>query len=408
MYQGYDLLIPSVIVPFEVNPPVTLGKLTLNRNPTNYFAEPESISFAPSNVVDGVSFVPDPLLQWRLMSYDDTATHRHNSPNGYTLPINRPIAPLNYNYRDGYMQPYLYEGASTSTPNGVGGVQEPSVGETLSYAIENAGAGPIGRYVSTYDWFGQARIFWGSLDVYAQQHTVDAYRFELGNVADLQVVQKYIDNTLNSIDNCLARRVAFGVGAEMPAAGSGPSTNLTASTTPFSSLYPLNPGQEPKKSNDGLTVAAVASATRLSSADVQAIISELSQQKVGLAVVAPRIGVLQTGVTANASFITTSDIFYDAVFIGSAGGSNSSYAAGANGLTSDAMNFVMEAYGHGKAIGALGSSGSAILKSLGIDGKPGVYSGDAGAVASGVLTALSGPVRFPQRFSTDDVEGICG
>ena len=67
MYQGYNLLIPTQIVPFEVNKPIKLGKLTLNRNPSNFFAEPESVSFAPSNVVDGVSFVPDPLLQWRLM-----------------------------------------------------------------------------------------------------------------------------------------------------------------------------------------------------------------------------------------------------------------------------------------------------------------------------------------------------
>lgn len=70
-YQGYDLLVPTEIVPFEVLQPIKLGKLTLNRNFNNFFAEPESISFAPSNVVDGVTFVPDPLLQWRLMSYDE-------------------------------------------------------------------------------------------------------------------------------------------------------------------------------------------------------------------------------------------------------------------------------------------------------------------------------------------------
>jgi catalase len=71
MYEGYDLLAPTVIVPFEVVEPVKLGKLTLNRNYQNFFAEPEAISFAPSNVVDGYTFVPDPLLQWRLMSYDE-------------------------------------------------------------------------------------------------------------------------------------------------------------------------------------------------------------------------------------------------------------------------------------------------------------------------------------------------
>ncbi|KAK0833900.1 hypothetical protein LTR73_001663 [Friedmanniomyces endolithicus] len=406
MYKGYDLLIPTVIVPFEVNPPVKLGKLTLNRNFNNFFAEPESISFAPSNVVDGVSFVPDPLLQWRLMSYDDTSTHRHNSPNGYTLPINRPVAPVNNNYRDGYMQPYIFEGNSISTPNGIGGVQEPGQNATLQYAQasgENVGAGPIGRYASVYDWFAQARLFWGSLDVYARQHTVDAYRFELGNVGDATVVQAYIDNTINKVDNCLARRVAYGVGADMPAIGSGPMTNLTNATTPYPSLYPLNPGQEANKSNEGLTVAVVANDTLFTEAGFHAVMALLAPQKVSLAVVAPRIGELQTGVTANASYITTSSVFYDAIFIGSDG--NGTTGAGLDLIS---MGFVMEAYGHGKAIGALGSDGAATLQSLGIANEPGVYSGADSTVTSDVLAALSGPVRFPQRFPVDDVSAICG
>ena len=245
-------------------------------------------------------------------------------------------------------------------------------------------------------------MFWGSLDIYAQQHTVDAYRFELGNVGNPPVVQAYIDNTLNPIDNCLARRVAYGVGATLPAIGSGPRTNLTNATTPYPSLYPLATSQEPNKSNEGLQVAIIANDTLTTTADTQAMMTLLSAQKVSLAVVAPRIGELKTGVTANASFITTSDIFYDAIFIGSAAGANGT------GLDTNSYDFVMEAYGHGKAIGALGSSGSAILKSLGIAGEPGVYSGNAAAVTSQVLKALSGPVRFPQRFATDDIKAICG
>ena len=126
MWKGIDLLQAPQIIPFEMNTPVKLGKLTLNKNPKNFFAEPEAISFAPSNVVKGVSFVPDPLLQWRLMSYDDTSTHRRGSPNGYLLPINKTIAPINNNDRDGYMQPLIFEGDSTSAPNDIGGIQEAS------------------------------------------------------------------------------------------------------------------------------------------------------------------------------------------------------------------------------------------------------------------------------------------
>jgi catalase len=242
MWNGIDLIQPTQIVPFEMNPLIKLGKLTLNRNPTNFFAEPESISFAPSNVVKGVSFVPDPLLQWRLMSYDDTATHRHNSPNGYLLPINKAIAPINNNYRDGYMQPLLFEGASISTPNGIGGVQEANSQQTIPYtgsAGQMAGTGNIGRYVAGYDWASQARTFWGTLDIYAQQHTVDAYRFELGHVSDPNVTQRYIDTILNPIDNCLARRVAYGIGATMLPLGSGSMRNINNSTARFPSLYPL-------------------------------------------------------------------------------------------------------------------------------------------------------------------------
>jgi len=119
-------------VPCDVNPRIKFDKLSLNRNPTNFFAEPESISFAPSNIVNGVPFGPDPLLQWHLMSYDDTSTHRHNSPYGYLLPINKAVAPIN-NCRDGCMQPLLFEGASISTPKGIGGVQEANFQQTFPY-----------------------------------------------------------------------------------------------------------------------------------------------------------------------------------------------------------------------------------------------------------------------------------
>ena len=128
----------------------------------------------------------------------------------------------------------------------------------------------------------------------------------------------------------------------------------------------------------------------------------LSEQKVSLAVVAPHVGSLKTGVMANASFITTSDVFYDAIFIGS------STTMNGTGLNMDMYSFVMDAYSHGKAIGALGSSGMNILKSLGIANMPGIYSGGAASVTTDVLKALSGPVRFPQRFPTDDIVAICG
>ena len=306
------------------------------------------------------------------------------------------------------MQPLIFQGPSISTPNGIGGVQEPGADTTLQYtssAGEQAGSGRIGRYAATYDWFGQARTFWGSLDVYAQQHTVDAYVFELGNVANTSVVQVYIDNLLNNIDNCLARRVAFGVGAHMPE--SGANVGLSNGTAPYPSLYPLTVQMEPNKSNAGLTVAVLANDTMLSASDVAGMMPLLASQQVSLAVVAPHHGSLASGINATASYITTSSIFYDAIFIGSIqSGSN---ATGSPVLDFNAQAFVMEAYSHGKAIGALGSSGQAILQGLGqsVNETAGLYAGDPAQVTTSVLNALSGPVRFPMRFPTDDLAAIC-
>ena len=413
MWNGIDLLDATQIIPFEMNPPITLGRLTLNRNPTNFFAEPESISFAPSNVVKGISFVPDPLLQWRLMSYDDTSIHRHNSANGYLLPVNRAITNIDNNFRDGYMQPNLYVGPATSSPDGIGGVVPGSAAQTLPYT-GSAGEtvnGPIGRYpIFNNSYFTLARTFWGSLDIYAQQHTVDAYRFELGHVAVPNVTQIYIDDILNNVDNCLARRVAFGVGAQMPALGSGPTANITNNTTPFPSLFPLNPGQETNKSNAGLVIGVLGNDNMLSAADLATMTALFAPQQVMFEVVAPHMGPLASGVSANQSFITTSSIFYDAIVVGSILGSNTTTS---NGTTTGAMPlyvpdaFINEAYSHGKAIAAIGNANT-ILSSLQIpnDLSLGIFEGSAAAVTTQVLQALSGPVRFPQRFPVDD-PSIC-
>ncbi|KAF2095307.1 heme-dependent catalase, partial [Rhizodiscina lignyota] len=420
MYKGIDLLDPTKIIPEEMAPMIRLGKLTLNRNPTNFFAEPESISFAPSTVVRGFDFVPDPLLQWRLMSYDDTSTHRHNSPNGYLLPVNRPIVPINNNYRDGYMQPLLFEGNSISSPNNIGGV----VGSDDEVALQYTGAnrevvdGPIGRYSLINDFFGQARSFWNGLDKFAQQHTVDGYRFELSHCTP-PVQNEYINQVLNKVDNCLARRVAFGIGAPMPALGSGPSAN---NATTFPSLFPLSGrGQEQNKSNAGLAIGIIGSDTVLSQTDLNIITSALAPQQVMFEVVAPHIGQLMTGVTANQSYATTSSVFYDAVIIGSSATSGFSTTSSSNLNSSSNLitpsnfvpdflqtEFLREAWFHGKPIAALGNAAQTFNQlGFSVSDEMGVFEGSASSVVNNILVALSGPARFPQRFPTDDLSGIC-
>jgi catalase len=254
--------------------------MALNKNPTNYFAESESVSFAPSNVVNGMSFVPDPLLQWRLMSYDDTSTHRHNGPNGYLLPVNRPIVPINNNYRDGYLQFELYEGSSDSSPDGIGGVQPASPQAELAFYSETVN-GTVGRHAVFNDAFTQARALWFTMDAYAQQHTVDAYRFELGHVSNPNVTARYISTILNPINNCLARRVAYGVGSPLPALGSGSSIvpNVT-----YPSLFPL--GTTAPQPVIGLVVGIISTDDSITTATYQSLTSALTSNQVLFEVVA--------------------------------------------------------------------------------------------------------------------------
>lgn len=310
----------------------------------------------------------------------------------------------------------IFVGNSISTPNSIGGVIAASPNGTLPYtpaAGIPAGSDNIGRYTPLDDLsFVQARQFWAAMDIYAQQHTVDACRFELGNVAEPSVAQGFIDNILNIVDNCLARRVAYGIGLNLPAMATAQTSNMsgmTNGTGAYPSLFPLNPGQEMNKSNAGLTVAVLANDTLLTQADLSAMMPLLEAQQVNIAVVAPHTGTLKSGINARASYITASSVFYDAVFIGSSmmNGNGSMMAV----LDMNAMGFVMQAYGHGKAIGALGTGGEGVLMGLGVGGMNeslGLFAGDAGTVTMDVLQALSGPVRFPQRLPVDDVDSICG
>ncbi|KAK0510603.1 hypothetical protein JMJ35_007035 [Cladonia borealis] len=296
------------------------------------------------------------------MSYNNTANHRHNSPQGYLLPINKAVVPVNNNYRDDYMQPLLFEGASTSSPDDIGGVIGASLNNstngTLSYTCipPEFVNGAIGRYPNLHSSFGQERTFWSTLAKYAQQHTVDAYCFELGRVSDPAVQQRYIDSILNNVDNCLVRRVAMGIGATLPAVGNGPSRSTNASATvPY--FYRLTSSLEPNESNAGLIIGILA--------------DDASYE-----VVSTHIGPLATGVYSNQSSITTSNIFSDAIIVGGVvpDASNSSVNASSIPLALfEVEQFVQEACGHGKAIAALGTSVQT-LQAVGINFNAGLRS----------------------------------
>ncbi|MEJ7697210.1 MAG: catalase [Candidatus Limnocylindrales bacterium] len=183
---GFDLLDPTKLIPEELVPVQRVGKMTLNRNPDNFFAETEQVAFHIGNVVPGIDFSNDPLLQGRLFSYTDTQLIRLGGPNFHEIPINRPIAPMHNNQRDGHMRQQIDRGQVSYQPNSLGDndpAQAPrAAGGYVTYPQATEGTKVRARGESFFDHYSQARMFFRSQSQPEQQHLIKALRFELGKV----------------------------------------------------------------------------------------------------------------------------------------------------------------------------------------------------------------------------------
>jgi len=211
----FDILDPTKLWPEELISVQRVGKLTLNQNPTNFFAETEQVAFCPANIVPGIDFTNDPLLQGRLFSYLDTQLSRLGGPNFQQLPINRPLCSVRNNQRDGLHQMHIHESKTAHSPNGLS-QNEPhpahaheSFFEHLQEKLE--GMTVRGRSASFADHFSQPAMFWNSMCAFEQQHIVDAFCFELGKCNNKDTRQKLVD-MLAHVHADLAKRVGDGLG----------------------------------------------------------------------------------------------------------------------------------------------------------------------------------------------------
>src|SRR6478735_6867552 len=218
-YGGIDLLDPTKLVPEELVPVQVIGKLTLNRNPTNYFAETEQVAFHTGNLVPGIEVTNDPLMQARLFSYLDTQLTRLGGPNFTQLPINRPHCPVNDMLRDGMHQNAIHTGQAPYRPNSI------DDGEPLVAEENEGGYVPAPRQVSGptvraqpssfEDHFTQPAMFYRSLTEVEQAHIVEAFTFELGKCYEQAIKQRQLE-VLANVDADLCKQVAVGLGMPAP------------------------------------------------------------------------------------------------------------------------------------------------------------------------------------------------
>ncbi|MBC7553908.1 MAG: catalase, partial [Taibaiella sp.] len=216
----FDLLDPTKLVPEELVPVQRIGKMTLNRNPDNFFSETEQVAFHVGHIVPGIDFTNDPLMQGRLFSYTDTQLIRLGGPNFHEIPINRPVVPVHNNQRDGHMRQTINKGKVSYNPNTLDGNSPAQVSQAnggfTSYNERIDSRKIRGRSKSFFDHFSQAKMFFNSQSQPEKNHIIDALSFELGKVQTIAIRERML-RILNHIDAGLAAQVATALRLDVPA-----------------------------------------------------------------------------------------------------------------------------------------------------------------------------------------------
>jgi catalase len=390
---GFDMLDATKLLPEELVPVRRIGKLTMNRNPDNFFAETEQVAFCVGNVVPGIDFTNDPLMQARLFSYLDTQLTRLGGPNFAEIPINRPVAPVHNHQSDGHMRTTINTGKALYHPNTVGGgcpyLASPDAGAYVHYTERVEGHKIRERSESFKDHFSQATLFFRSLSKPEQQHLIEACQFELGKVERKEIRQRVVEHFAR-IDGELATAVASAVGVTAPRGKNGsaprPSPALSMANTV-------------KNTIKGRVIAALV-APGVAGRELAAVRKALEADGAKVEIIAPALGTVATSdgtpLEATKSLLTVKSVLFDAVLV--PGGAESVETLAAD---PDARDFVDEAYKHFKPIGALGD-GVELLRAAGIDeemlGSPERRNGKAGGRFGVVLGGGSDARGFVEPF----------
>jgi catalase len=389
----FDLLDPTKIVPEELVPVTIIGRMVLNKNPENFFAETEQVAFHPGHVVPGIDFTNDPLLQGRLFSYTDTQLSRLGSPNFHEIPINRSVAPIHNNQRDGHMRQEINTGRGSYHPNSLGG------GCPFQAKIAEGGFASFNERVDAHkvrersesfaDHFGQAKLFFNSQTTTEKSHIVRALRFELGKVETAAIRVRML-GLLSQVDVKLAESVAMGLGAIVPETLETP---INQGVSPENEMG----NQEPRSvdssvdSSDALSMiknptntptiasrkVAIICADGVSQTSVMNMKSALLKEDAKGFVIAKNLGSVLTdpdgAIAVDFSFITTSSVLFDAVYIPD--------TLNINDLADndDVLEFLNDAYRHCKVIGADGA-GTNLLSAVPFAAK--ISNDDSGIILS--------------------------
>lgn len=374
----FDILDPTKVWPEEEVPVKIVGKMTLNRNVDNVFAETEQVAFHPGHVVPGIDFSNDPLLQGRLFSYTDTQLTRLGGPNFHELPINKPVCPFHNNQRDGMHRQTINRGQVSYHKNSLADntpeTASPEEGGYEHYHEKVEGRKVRARSESFKDHFSQATLFWNSMSDIEKEHITKAFSFELGKVENLSVRQQVVD-MLSNISLHLAQEVAGNIGVTKPESGGSNVTKSSPALSQLSSVKTAETRQVGVIVDDGFD-----------SSDVKSVLDQLKQSGVHPTIISDQ-QVTKKGedgaeLDVDASFLTVDSVLFDALYV--VGGKETDKS-----FNHQAKSFIQEAFSHSKPIGAT-HQGKQWLDDLNITNRSGVITeNDVNAFADQFVNAIA-------------------
>ena len=378
----FDLLDPTKLIPEEMVAVQIIGKMTLNKNPENFFAETEQVAFLPGHIVPGIDFTNDPLLQGRLFSYRDTQLSRLGSPNFHQIPINRPIVETHNNQRDAHMQMAIPKGQTAYFPNTLGGgcphLTKIADGAFDHYEEKIDAKKIRSRSKSFTDYYSQPALFYRSLSKSEQNHVADAYSFELGKCTHPHIQERML-YLIAQIDGPLSKEVADKLGLKVPKTVNKPINQAIGADVTDGRFEPAPKknylDQSPALSQANTkfdTVAsrqiAVLAANGFSMKNFKAIKSVFGQDGAQLKIVAPHGGNIKCDENmehpVDAAIMTTESVLFDAIYI--PGGEKSIKALLKEGKY---IKFINEGLKHCKAIAADGEAEQLLKETFVMDHK---------------------------------------
>jgi catalase len=382
----FDVLDPTKLIPEEIIPLRPIGKMVLNRNVDNFFAETEQVAFCPANIVPGIGFSNDPLLQGRLFSYLDTQISRLGGPNFHQIPVNKPRCPFHNQQRDGMHQMEVPKGRANYEPNSIdnGAVRENPTGGYRHLAEAMSGEKTQTRPESFADHYSQARMFYHSMSEPEQRHMASALAFELAKVEAVPIRTRMLGHLAN-IDAALQQQVEAALGME------GKADKIQPAVSPRdlkpSAALSLIKKAEPTLAGRKLGVLI----TDGFDAGLLAALSKAAKaEKAAFAIIAPKVGGAKDDAgkltPANFALSGAPSIFFDTVAILTTEAEAKQLATHAA-----AVDWVRDAFGHLKVISHHGAG--PLLEKAGVVPDVGVVElKDNKSVSHFIQTAKKGRV----------------